>query len=171
MSDKRKGSRIWHDVCWNDQRSWTCVREVFLSLSNLCWRMGKVSTAWRRAVIVPFYKGKGSRMHCASYRAISLISKATKVFGKIVERRMRVTSDELLWKARGGIKNNRGCIYQISPSGEHSALRRRCCACSRNAVWTANTGHNDVIWLLDEKLTFECEENKDYGVWTRRSQH
>ncbi|KAJ0172339.1 hypothetical protein K1T71_012312 [Dendrolimus kikuchii] len=91
----------------------TCVRDAFLSLCNLCWRTGKVPKDWRRAVIVPLYKGKGSRMECASYRAISLISTASKVYAKIIEKRMRVVSDGLLWDAQGGFRNGRGCMDQV----------------------------------------------------------
>ncbi|KAJ0183432.1 hypothetical protein K1T71_001408 [Dendrolimus kikuchii] len=91
----------------------TCVRDAFLSLCNLCWRTGKVPKDWRRAVIVPLYKGKGSRMECASYRAISLISTASKVYAKIIEKRMKVVSDGLLWDAQGGFRNGRGCMDQV----------------------------------------------------------
>ena len=89
------------------------VRDAFLTLSNLCWRTGRVPMDWRRAVIVPLYKGKGSRMQCASYRAISLISIAAKVYTKIIERRMRVKSEGLLWEAQGGFRNGRGCMDQV----------------------------------------------------------
>jgi len=68
---------------------------------------------WRRAVIVALYKGKGSRMQCASYRATSFISIAAKVYAKIIERRMRVKSDGLLWEAQGGFRNGRRCTDQI----------------------------------------------------------
>jgi len=46
----------------------TSVREVFLSLSNLCWRMGKVSTDWRRAV--PSCPSIKARDHVCSALAI-----------------------------------------------------------------------------------------------------
>ncbi len=37
---------------------------------------------WKTAIIVPLYKGKGSRNECASYRGISLLSVPGKVYGR-----------------------------------------------------------------------------------------
>ncbi len=41
-------------------------------------KKGEVTEDWKRAIIVPLYKGKGSRSECSSYRGISLLSVAFK---------------------------------------------------------------------------------------------
>ncbi len=33
-------------------------------ICNLAWEQGKVPEDWRRAIIVPLYKGKGNREEC-----------------------------------------------------------------------------------------------------------
>ncbi len=39
---------------------------------------------WRKAIIVPIYKGKGKREECNSYRGISLLSVPGKIYGRIL---------------------------------------------------------------------------------------
>ncbi len=43
---------------------------------------GEVPDDWKKAIIVPLYKGKGSRSECSSYRVISLLSVPGKVYGR-----------------------------------------------------------------------------------------
>ncbi len=46
-----------------------------------------------KAIIVPLYKGKGSRSECCSYRGISLLSVPGIVYGRILtERLMEITA-------------------------------------------------------------------------------
>ena len=62
---------------------------------------------------MPLFKGKGSQLDCASRRAISLISLGSKVYAKVLARRMQERSERLLWEAQGGFRPGRGCIDQI----------------------------------------------------------
>ena len=62
---------------------------------------------------MPLYKGKGSQLDCASHRAISLISLGSKVYAKVLARRMQERSERLLWEAQGGFRPGRGCMDQI----------------------------------------------------------
>ena len=43
-------------------------------ICNLAWEQSKVPEDWRKAIIVPLYKGKGNREECNNYRGISLLS-------------------------------------------------------------------------------------------------
>ncbi len=43
---------------------------------------------WKKAIIVPLYKGKGSRSECSSNRGISLLSVPGKVYGRISNERL-----------------------------------------------------------------------------------
>ena len=44
---------------------------------------------WRKGVILPFYKGKGSRQDCRNYRGITLLSVPGKVFAHVLLSRVR----------------------------------------------------------------------------------
>lgn len=68
--------------------------------------------AWRRAVIVPLYKGKGSRGDCNSYRGIILISVAIKVYGRVLnEMRMEKITESAGYE-QGFFRKDRGCVGQ-----------------------------------------------------------
>ena len=47
---------------------------------------------WIKAVIIPIFK-KGSRLDCANYRGISLLSVVGKVFGRILNERVKAITD------------------------------------------------------------------------------
>lgn len=47
----------------------------------LAWKQRKAPDKWRRAIIVPLHKGKGSKNECNNYREISLLSVPGKVYG------------------------------------------------------------------------------------------
>ena len=60
------------------------VTEWLTRVCNVCFREGRVPKDWQRAVIVPFYKGKGDKMECKNYRGISLLSIPGKVYGRVL---------------------------------------------------------------------------------------
>ncbi len=43
------------------------VVEWMLLICERAWRKGEVPDDWKKAIIVPLYKGKGSRNDCSSY--------------------------------------------------------------------------------------------------------
>ncbi len=66
------------------------VVEWMLLICEQAWKKGEVPDDWRKAIIVPLYKGKGSRSECSSYRGISLLSKPGKVQASLAERGLAV---------------------------------------------------------------------------------
>ncbi len=79
------------------------VVEWMLLICERSWMTGK------KTIIVPLYKGKGSRSECSSYKGISLLSVQGKVYGRILtERPMEVTEGK-----QGGFRKGRGCVDQI----------------------------------------------------------
>ena len=48
------------------------------------WASGHIPHNWRKGIILPFYKGKGSRQECKNYRGITLLSCPGKVFGNLL---------------------------------------------------------------------------------------
>ena len=44
---------------------------------------------WRDSVLIPIFKNKGDAQSCSNYRGIKSISHTTKLWERIVERRLR----------------------------------------------------------------------------------
>jgi len=55
---------------------------------------GVIRDDWRRGIILPFYKGKGSRHDCQNYQGITLLSVPGKVFAHDLLSRVRVWLQE-----------------------------------------------------------------------------
>ena len=53
------------------------------------WEMETVPEEWHQGIIIPPYKGKGSRSDCRSYRGITLLSVPGKVFSHVLLARIR----------------------------------------------------------------------------------
>ncbi len=82
-------------------------------ICNLAWEQSKVPEAWRKAIIVPLYKGKGKREECNNYRGISLLSVPGKIYGKILNEKMMKITDKNVSDEQGGFWTGRGCVGQI----------------------------------------------------------
>ena len=61
-------------------------------------------------------KGKGSQIDCASHTTICLISLGSKIYDKILARRMQEKSERLLWDVQGGFRPGKECIIRPFPS-------------------------------------------------------
>ncbi len=62
----------------------SAVVEWMVLICERAWKSGEVPDDWKKAIIVPLYKGKGSRSECGNYRGISLLSVPGKVYGRIL---------------------------------------------------------------------------------------
>src|SRR5436189_2873198 len=60
------------------------VFEWLVYLFGFCFKRYVVSDDWKKAVICPLFKGKGSSSECTNFRAISLLSVVRKLFGRIL---------------------------------------------------------------------------------------
>ncbi len=72
-----------------------------------------ISHNWEKAIIVPLYKGKGSRSECSSFRGISLLSIPGKVYGRILTERLMEVTERKVSEDQGGFREGRGCVDQI----------------------------------------------------------
>ncbi len=68
---------------------------------------------WRKAIIVPLYKGKGKREECNNYRGISLLSVPGKIYERILNERMMKITDKSVGDEQGGSRKGRGSVDQI----------------------------------------------------------
>ena len=65
--------------------------EAMRYLTNLfctIWETETVPEEWHQSIIIPLYKGKGSRSDCRSYRGITLLSVPRKVFSYVLLARI-----------------------------------------------------------------------------------
>ena len=82
-------------------------------ICNLAWKQGTVPKDWVKAIMVPIYKGKGSKDECGSYRGISLLSIPGKVYGKVIIERVMEITESRISEEQGGFRKGRGCVDQI----------------------------------------------------------
>ena len=78
-----------------------------VKMFNLVWREGVVPGDWIKAVIIPIFK-KGSRLDCANYRGISLLSAVGKAFGQTLDERVKAIADVKVMDEQGGFRAGRG---------------------------------------------------------------
>ena len=75
---------------------------------------GRVLKDWQRAVIVPFYKGKGDKMECKNYRGISLLSIPGKVYIRVLIERVPEMTEEWNGEEQCGFRMRRRCADQVT---------------------------------------------------------
>ncbi len=63
---------------------------------------------WRKAIIVPLYRGKGKREECNNYRGISLLSVPGKIYGRILNEPMMKITDKSVGDEQGGFRWEEG---------------------------------------------------------------
>ena len=63
--------------------------KVMTGLCNCIWKRKEWPTDWKKSVYVPIYK-KGDKKECGNYRTIALISHASKVLLRGIQRRLEV---------------------------------------------------------------------------------
>ena len=73
--------------------------EVLLKICNLNLKTGLWPSEWTESNLIPLPK-KGNSKKCTNYRAISLISHASKVMLKIIQKRLTPQVAELLRKTQ-----------------------------------------------------------------------
>ena len=72
-----------------------------------------VPAEWKKAIIVPIFKNKGSKLDCGNYRGISLISVPSKVFMRVLLNRIKPNIEERLREQQAGFRAGRSTIDQI----------------------------------------------------------
>ncbi len=73
---------------------------------------GELPEQWRKGIIVPFYKGKGSQNDCKSYRGISLLSVPRTVYGRVLNERLMNINEGCIGTEQVGFRRGRECVDQ-----------------------------------------------------------
>src|SRR5678815_4246569 len=77
------------------------VIDLIWKLCNKAFIRGIVPRDWRRAVIVPLYKGKEDKGNCSNYRRISLLSVVGKIYAGILVERGNPVTEGLIGEKQG----------------------------------------------------------------------
>jgi hypothetical protein len=135
------------------------------------WRCGKAPVEWKRALVVPLYKNKGSKDEPGSYRGISLLSIPGKVYASILLHRVAAQVEEQLHEAQCGFRPGRGTVDAMfvlrslsAACGEHNTclakayidLTKAYDSINRWALWKVlrvYQVHAKIIALLEDLHT------------------
>lgn len=80
--------------------------QMLLDIFNRVWQEEIIPEDWKIGLIVPIFK-KGDNKDCNNYRGITLLNTATKVFEKIIEKRLRKEVEPTLTEAQSGFRKGR----------------------------------------------------------------
>ena len=78
------------------------------------WTSGEIPPDWRKGIILPFYKGKGSRKECKNYRGITLLSVPGKVFALVLLNRVKEKLLSIRRHEQSGFTPGRSTVDRIS---------------------------------------------------------
>ena len=119
--------------------------KVMTGLCNCIWKRKEWPTDWKKSVYVPIYK-KGDKQECGNYRTIALISYASKVLLRIIQKRLEVFLIPELPIEQAGFRRGRGTRDHIS-----------------NLRWMmekAREHQRDLyVCFIDDKKAFDCVDH------------
>ena len=81
--------------------------------ANCIWKRKEGPTDWKKSVCVPIYM-KGDKKECGNYRTISLISHASKVLLRVIQRRLEELLIPELPIEQVGFRRGRGTRDHIA---------------------------------------------------------
>ena len=120
--------------------------KVMTGLCNCIWKREKWPTDWKKSVYVPIYK-KGDKKERGNYRMIALISHASKVLLRVIQRRLEVFVIPELPIEQAGFRRGRGkhdhianLRWMMEKAREH---QRDLCMC-----------------FIEYKKAFDCVEHE-----------
>jgi len=74
------------------------------------WKAGRAPVAWKRALVVPLYKGKGSQQATDNYRGISFLIIPGKVYAMLLMHKVNQVVGANLHEVQCGFHSGRGTI-------------------------------------------------------------
>ena len=73
------------------------------SLLRMTWNSDNIPNAWKKGLIIPFFK-KGDNRECKNYRGISLLSAVGKVFMKVIQERLQRKREQMAREKQAGFR-------------------------------------------------------------------
>ena len=127
--------------------------KVMTGLCNCIWKRKEWPTDWKKSVYVPIYE-KGDKQECGNYRTIALISHASKVLLRIIQRRLEVFLIPELPIEQAGFRRGRGTRDHIA-----------------NLRWMMEKAreHQRDLYMcfIDYKKAFDCVDHERMWVILR----
>ena len=131
--------------------------KVLTNMCNCVWKKKEWPSDWKKSVYVPIYK-KGDKKECGNYRTIALISHASKVLLRVLQKRLEVFLIPELPIEQAGFRRGRGTRDHIA-----------------NLRWMMERAreHQRDLYMcfIDYKKAFDCVDHermwiilKDMGV-------
>ena len=87
--------------------------KVLHSICQQIWKTQQWPQEWKRSVFIPIPK-KANAKECSNYRAIALISHASKIILKILQARLQQYVKHELPDVQAGFRKGRGTRDQIA---------------------------------------------------------
>ena len=103
---------IWYTYRASESK-WRCSIKILLILFNNIWRTKEWPRDWNKSVCLPIYK-KGDKKECGNYRTIALISHASKIFLRIIQKRLEHFLIPELPIKQAGFRKGRGTRDHIA---------------------------------------------------------
>ena len=127
--------------------------KVMTGLCKCIWKRKEWPTDWKKSVYVPIYK-KGDKKECGNYRTIALISHASKVLLRVIQRRLEVFLIPELPIEQVGFRRGRGTRDHIA-----------------NLRWMMEKAreHQRDLYMcfIDYKKAFDCVDHERLWVILR----
>ena len=108
------------------RRAGVAFATAITNLFNHIWKHGVWPEDWRKAYMIPLYKGDGLLTDPTNYRLLALTSVLAKSFEKVLDARLRSWSERVggLSDLQGGFRAGRGCSDQMFALFEIVAQRK-----------------------------------------------
>ena len=87
--------------------------KILTKLCNLIWMKKSWPSDWKKSIFIPLFK-KGDKKDCSNYRTISLISHASKIMLKVLQKRLEAYLLKELPDEQAGFMRGRGTRDHIS---------------------------------------------------------
>ena len=88
-------------------------RRLLLSYYNDIWETGEAPPAWKEALVISIFKGKGSDADLGNYRPISLLNTIYKIFAAMLQTRLATLHEAKLRPTQYGFRGNRGTKHPL----------------------------------------------------------
>ena len=89
------------------------MKREMCRLFNAVLDQERVPEDWKKAIIVPIFKNKGSKLDCENHRGISLLSVPSKTFMRVLLNKIKPQLEEKLREEQAGFRGGRSTIDQI----------------------------------------------------------
>ena len=91
---------------------------------NLSFSSGVFPSVWKRSVVVPIYKNKGSKSDPTNYRPISLLSAISKLRERVMYDQLYAHVNPLLSPAQSGLRKGDSTAWQLARFTQNLLERR-----------------------------------------------